>query len=413
MKKIILFLLLPVMSNAQFVTQGVCTQSSNLITLNGISQSPYAGRVFCTTAFNLNNNFDLHFNAYMGSVYNNGMAFLFMPGAQPTASSPATVINTDNIHNFGTGSIATDFVIEFDIRGSFCYSGQNTSYEPVTDINHISYWKNNSSCNFGNYFSAYSALGTINYYAFEPYEIKWTKSTNTLATYYNNVLIKSNVIDLVGLLGTSVYWGFSTGCYCVTGGPALKDINLNSAWLLPFSITSFNAIKYDYAIKLDWETDHEQNTSHFIVEKANDGLHFSQIDRVDASVNSSALKKYSFVDNKPLYGTNFYRLKMVDANGRTTYSNIIAIKFNSSSKEITIFPNPVQNDLQVQIPPAIVGQAVLQIQDISGRILKEQTIRLSNAAFSTSITTADLSKGIYVLVLRSGDEKETKKFIKN
>ena len=413
MKRIFFLLLFPLSSKAQFVLQGVATQSANLITTNGISQSPYAGRVFCTTAFNLNNNFDLRFNAYMGSLYNNGMAFLFMPGAQPTASTPPTVINTDNIHNFGTGSIATDFVVEFDIRGSFCNAGQNTSYEPTTDINHISYWKNNSVCNFGNYYSAYSAIGAINYYAFEPYEIKWTKSTNTLATYYNNVLIKSNIIDLVGLLGTSVYWGFSSGCYCVTGGPALKDVYLNGSWLLPFDIISFNATKYDNAIKLNWETDREQNTSHFIVEKSNDGANFSFMQKVDAAVNSTTIKKYSLVDDKPLYGTNFYRLKMIDASGRLTYSDIVAVKFNSSSKEITVFPNPAQKELQVQIPATISGEAVLQVQDISGRILKEQTIQLNNSLFSTSINTTDLSKGIYLLVLRHGDEKETKKFIKN
>jgi len=411
-KKIILLLLIPVMSKAQFVLQGVATQSSNMITINGISQTPYAGRAFCTTAFNLNNNFDLRFNAYMGNVFNNGMAFLFIT-TPPTISNPPTVINTDNIHNFGTGSIANDFVVEFDIRGSFCYAGQNTSYEPTTDVNHVSYWKNNSSCNFGNYFSAYSSLGTINYYAFEPYEIKWTKSTNTLATYYNNILIKSNIIDLVGLLGTTVYWGFSSGCYCVTGGPALKDVYLNGAWLLPFDITSFNATKYDNAIKLNWETDREQNTSYFIVEKSNDGVNFSFLQKVDAAVNSTTIKKYSMIDDKPLYGTNFYRLKMVDASGRLTHSDIVAVKFNSSSKEMTVFPNPAQKELQVQIPASISGQAVLQIQDISGRVLKEETIQLNNSLFSTSINTNDLSKGIYLLVLRHGNKKETKKFIKN
>lgn len=412
MKKIILLLLMPVVSRAQFVLQGVATQASNQITINGVSQTPYAGRVFCTTAFNLNNNFDLRFNAYMGNVFNNGMAFLFIT-TPPTVSNPPTVINTDNIHNFGTGSIANDFVVEFDIRGSFCAAGQNTSYEPTSDINHVSYWKNNSSCTFGNYYSPYSALGTINYYAFEPYEIKWTKSTNTLQTYYNNVLIKSNVIDLVGLLGTSVYWGFSSGCYCVTGGPAIKDVYLNGAWLLPFDITSFNATKYDNAIKLNWETDREQNTSHFIVEKSSDGVNFSFLQKVDAAVNSATIKKYSLVDNKPLYGTNFYRLKMVDASGKLTYSDIVAVKFNSSSKEMTVFPNPVQKELQVQIPASISGEAVLLIQDISGRTLKEETIQLNNSLFSTSINTTGLSKGIYLLVLSYGDKKETKKFIKN
>jgi len=345
-KLIILLFLVPSVCYAQFVRQGVATQSGGTFTLNGISQTPYAGRVFCTTAVNLNNNFDLRFNAYMGNVFNNGMAFLFKPGTVPTATNPPTVISTDNIHNFGTGSIATNFVIEFDIRGSFCVAGQNTSYEPVTDVNHVSYWRNNSPCTFGNYYSPYSALGTINYYAYEPYRIKWTKATNTLETYYNNVLIKSNVVDLVGLLGTTVYWGFSAGCYCVTGGPSIKDLFLNGTFVLPFSIKSFTAEKKNDGVHLKWQSESEQSTSHFIVEHGTDGSSFSELQRVEAAGNSSTVMYYTAAHSKPVYGTNFYRLKMVDLDGKITYSDIVAIKVSNDNYKIAVFPNPVQNEVR-------------------------------------------------------------------
>jgi hypothetical protein len=413
MKKLIILLtLIPCFVQAQFVKQGVATSSGNTFTLNGISQSPYAGRLFCKTAVNLNNNFDLTFNAYLGNVFNNGMAFLFIPGAVPTASNPPCVINTDNIHNFGTGSIATDFVIEFDIRGSFCVSGQNTSYEPTTDINHVSYWKNNSSCTFGNYYSPYSALGTINYYAYEPYRIKWTKSTNTLQTYYNNVLIKSNVVDLVALLGTTVYWGFSSGCYCVTGGPSIKDMFLNGTRLLPFSITGFTAEKKNSSVKLNWESNSEQNTSHFIVEKSIDGSNFSALQRVEASGNSSTQKSYTATDAKPIYGTNFYRLKMIDLDGKFTYSDIVAIKVNNDSYMVSVFPNPVQNELQIQIPATVNAACIIQLQDISGKLIRQKTVQLNNTLLSTSINVEDLGKGIYLVVVQYGDTKETQKIIK-
>lgn len=413
MKKITLLLLfIPFVCTAQFVTQGICTQTGGTFTLNGISQSPYAGRVFSTTAFNLNNNFDLHFNAYMGNIYNNGMAFLFKPGTVPTATNPPTVINTDNIHNFGTGSIATDFVIEFDIRGSFCAAGQNTSYEPLTDINHVAYWKNNSPCNFSNYYSAYSALGTINYYVWEPYRIKWTKSTNTLETYYNNVLIKSNIIDLVALLGTSVYWGFSTGCYCVTGGAAIKDLYLNGVWLLPNNLLSFAAEKNNNGVKLNWQTDKEINSSHYIVEKSTDGRNFYFMDKINASGNSTTLKNYTAYDTRALYGNNFYRLKMVDIDGQFSYSNIVLVKNTDGVKQLTVFPNPVDNELQVQVPNGIKEEAVLQVQDISGKILRQQTLPLNGMVTYTSVVTNGLSKGIYLLVVLHNGSKETVKFIK-
>src|SRR4051812_47097378 len=88
---------IPVFGRAQFVAQGVCTQTGTTFTLNGISQAPYAGRVFCTQSVNLNNDFDLTFTTLLGNPYNNGFAFLFINGAMPTATYPPTVINTDNI----------------------------------------------------------------------------------------------------------------------------------------------------------------------------------------------------------------------------------------------------------------------------------------------------------------------------
>lgn len=413
MKKLILLLfLIPFIGKAQFVRQGIATQSGNTFTLNGISQTPYAGRFFSTTAFNLNNDFDLRFNAYLGNSFNNGMAFLFIPGATPTTTSPAVVISTDNIHNFGTGSIANDFVIEFDVRGSFCVAGQNTSYEPTTDINHIAYWRNNSHCTFSNYYSPYSALGTISLYAFEPYRIRWTKATNTLETYYNNVLIKSNVIDLVGLLGTTVYWGFSSGCYCVTGGPAIKDLFLNGTFVLPFSITSFTAEQKRSGVVLNWRSDSEQSTSHFIVEHGTDGRNFSGVDRVEAAGHSSSEKRYMATHNKPVYGTNFYRLKMVDIDGRFTYSDIIAIKINNDNYKVSVFPNPLQDEIRLQIPASGHGSCLVQLQDISGKLVRQKTVQLTNSVLSTTINIEDLSKGIYVLLVQYDNHKEVQKIVK-
>lgn len=412
-KAFLFFLLIPFFSYAQVVTQGICTRSAgDVFTLNGISQSPYAGRFFCTAPVNLNSNFDLRFNAYLGNIFNNGMAFLFIPGTQPTATNPPVVISTDNIHNFGTGSITSDFVIEFDIRGSFCAAGQNTNYEPTTDINHISYWRNNSSCTFGNYYSPYSALGTVNYYAYEPYRIRWTKATNTLETYYNNVLVKSNVIDLVGLLGTTVYWGFSAGCYCVTGGPSISGMTLNGSKVLPLSLTGFAAEKKHDAVELQWQTGHEQNTSHFILERSIDGIQFSPLQRIAAAGNSTQPVNYTTLDKAPFSGTNFYRLKMVDIDGRFTYSKILSVKMDAIAQKTIIFPNPVASELHVQLPAGKKGQCTLQVADGQGRVLRQQQVQLNNNAFFTTINIGDLPAGIYWLQVHYADGRETQKIMK-
>ncbi len=415
MKKIFTLLVLaPCFAGAQFVRQGVCTKSGNTFTLNGISQSPYAGRFFATAPVNLNNNFDLTFSAYLGNNFNNGMAFLFLPGAVPTATYPPTVISTDNIHNFGTGSIANDFVIEFDIRGSFCAAGQNTSYEPTTDVNHVSYWRNNSSCTFGNYYSPYSSLGTINYYAYEPYRIKWTKSTNTLETYYNNVLIKSNVVDLVGLLGANVYWGFSSGCYCVTGGPSIKNMALNGAVILPLTMLEFSGKTVNNNGVISWKTTDEDNTHSFDIERSTDGRNYTAAGTV-AAVNQPGVHQYSFTDNNiTAFGTRivYYRLKQIDIDGHFTYSKIIALTTDNEGGLIILYPNPVINEANITItinrPERVVGR----IMDNSGRIVKQQQWNIGAGSTSLTMDVKGLAKGFYSLELKGETINAKRQFVK-
>jgi hypothetical protein len=66
---------------------------------------------------------------------------------------------------------------------------------------------------------------------------------------------------------------------------------------------------------LNWQTAQEINTSHFIIERSANGTDFSSIGKVSASGNNSITKDYLYTDTKPAKGTNYYRLKMVDADG--------------------------------------------------------------------------------------------------
>jgi|GEM_PF-1974606 len=415
-RKFVVFLVLAFSVNgkAQFVTQGICTKSGNAFTLNGISQAPYAGRFFNTTALNLNSNFDLRFNTYLGNVFNNGMAFVLLPGAQPTAAYPPVVIGTDNIQNFGTGSIPTDFVIEFDIRGSFCVAGQNTNYEPTTDINHIAYWKNNSPCTFGNYYSPYSALGTINYYAYEPYRIQWTKSTNTLQTYYNNVLIKSNVVDLVGLLGSNVYWGFSTGCYCVTGGPVVQDITLNGIALLPLTLLEFKGSVVNHNGVISWKTAEEINTHSFDIERSVDGINYTAVGNV-AAANRPGDHQYTYTDNATSSlgaAVVYYRLKQIDIDGRYTYSKIVVLSLDNSKNIVLLYPNPVSDNGSLTITVNRPGKVQGRIIDLSGKLVKEYQWQLIAGSTALSLDLSKLAKGMYYLELKGEAINERKQFVK-
>jgi hypothetical protein len=257
-------------------------------------------------------------------------------------------------------------------------------------------------------------LGTINYYAYEPYRIKWTKSTNTLETYYNNVLVKSNVVDLVGLLGANVYWGFSSGCYCVTGGPSIKNMALNGAVILPLTMLEFSGKTVNNNGVISWKTTDEDNTLSFDIERSIDGRNYTTAGTV-AAVNQPGVHQYSFTDNNiTALGTRivYYRLKQIDIDGHFTYSKIIALTTDNEGGLIIVYPNPVVNEANITItisrPELVLGR----ITDNSGRTVKQQQWNIAAGSTSLTMDVKGLAKGFYFLELKGETINAKRQFVK-
>lgn len=184
----------------------------------------------------------------------------------------------------------------------------------------------------------------------------------------------------------------------------------SSTSALPVNLISFTADKLNNAVQLNWQTMSEKNFSFFEAERSNDGIIFSRLGEVPISFNNSTKKNYSYTDNSPITGTNFYRLKMVDADAKFTYSKTVALRFDGSNNALQIFPNPAKDILHVQVTGSNEN-AVLQIVDLTGRKLKEQRINVDGTT-SVSVDINDLPKGMYNLLLKTNSKTEHQKFVK-
>jgi len=184
----------------------------------------------------------------------------------------------------------------------------------------------------------------------------------------------------------------------------------SSASALPVTLISFIAKKNNNSVQLNWQTATEINTSFYAIERCNDGNNFTAIGQVNSDGSSSSIKNYSYTDQQPLTGINYYRLKMVDADGKFTYSKIVAIKMDSKNSSLQIFPNPAKNMLNVQISGANEN-ATLQIIDMTGRKIKDEKISL-NGTTSFPVDISNLPKGTYNLWLKGNSINENQKFVK-
>jgi hypothetical protein len=111
--------------------------------------------------------------------------------------------------------------------------------------------------------------------------------------------------------------------------------------VLPIVLLDFSAVPNAESIHVKWTTVLEENFEKFIVQRSQDGLEFHEIAVIQgAGRNLYGIKtNYSFEDNSPLVGYNYYRLKAVDWDGRFEIFGVKAVKLNKA-KHLSIYPNP-------------------------------------------------------------------------
>jgi uncharacterized delta-60 repeat protein len=179
--------------------------------------------------------------------------------------------------------------------------------------------------------------------------------------------------------------------------------------ILPVSLLDFNAVLQNKSVLLKWKIASEKNLTGFVIERSADGNRFMEINSVKATGVSAFTRDYSIMDEQPLKDINFYRLKIVDVDGKFTYSNIVAVKINAEIK-LQIYPNPAERILFVEANGSNEN-AIVQIVDGGGRKLKEVKVFL-NGKTSFSVDISSLANGIYNLILHKKEKTELQKFIK-
>jgi hypothetical protein len=86
-----------------------------------------------------------------------------------------------------------------------------------------------------------------------------------------------------------------------------------------------------HTVALNWVTLNEFNTDQFILEKSQDGIHFTSFGYVPAAGLSSEERQYAYVDGNPFSGISFYRIKEMDIDGLVHYSHIAQVQWSQGA----------------------------------------------------------------------------------
>jgi hypothetical protein len=195
----------------------------------------------------------------------------------------------------------------------------------------------------------------------------------------------------------TVTYNYTNGA-CATSSTA--SINITTTGALPVKLVYFNAEKQGSTALLQWATTEEINNSYFEVERSSNSVNFSPIKKVDANnSNSNQLNKYSAIDNTPLPGNNFYRLKQVDIDGKVSYSSVVELSF-SGSTALKVFPNPAtQNEITVNY--TLGSLKTIAVYSVENKLMLMRN--LNNVSGNQKLDISNLAKGVYIIKL-SGDK---------
>jgi hypothetical protein len=153
-------------------------------------------------------------------------------------------------------------------------------------------------------------------------------------------------------------------------------------------------VNYGCSNRLSWVSEKEASSKSFEVEISNDGRNFNTLASINAAGNSGSPKNYTYTDINPVNGDNYYRLKMIDIDGKFVYSKVLKTNINCDRRSIKIHPNPVMvnNNLTVIID-GYSGTLKGELMDVAGKVIR--TYVLKNG--TNTVQIADMAQATYLL----------------
>lgn len=198
------------------------------------------------------------------------------------------------------------------------------------------------------------------------------------------------------------------GCFCIT-----------IDGILPVEMNSFSAVGLNNAVRVDWSTATETNTSHFLLERSTDSANWSQAAQVQARGESSSEVHYSFTDENVTVGTVYsYRLTVVNMDGSSDIYSEIASATPSGSATVTEFalaqnyPNPFNPETNISYTLADFAKVTLKVYTVTGAEVATLVNETQSAGrFNVSFNAATLPSGLYFYRLDAGNFTDTRKML--
>lgn len=226
---------------------------------------------------------------------------------------------------------------------------------------------------------------------------------------------KSNVNSFVAKFGASIL--LNSGSTERQYSLYMKGFDYPDQLVLPIKLEFFNAtLASAKKVDLKWASLMEENASHFVVERSVDGTNYADVAMVFAMGNSSTRNVYSYPDNIGNLSATviYYRLRMVDVDGKTDYSAVRTVRVSKSTENqvnILTYPNPVLSDLRVTVPFGWQNKKVsYEVINAAGMVVNRKIV--AAASQTENFDFKAMQPGVYVVKVVCGTEVAQQKIVK-
>ncbi|HVZ56973.1 MAG TPA: T9SS type A sorting domain-containing protein [Chitinophagaceae bacterium] len=225
----------------------------------------------------------------------------------------------------------------------------------------------------------------------------------------------ANANSLVSYINTARITGLTQG-----GDPVVDDgtaVIGPMATTLDVKLGSFTVQTVAGNAQLDWVTLSETRNDHFVIERSTDGIRFDGVGDVKGAGTTSYTTHYRFSD--PLAGVAasvlYYRLRIVDIDGKSTFSKIVALRLGGSVaiRNYTVYPNPFTGNIKLSISSTKETGATIRISNAAGQVLVNRTVTLQPGDNVVVLGNLDaLQTGLHVMEILTEDGHISQKIMK-
>ncbi len=211
-----------------------------------------------------------------------------------------------------------------------------------------------------------------------------------------------NATDVLSIGGVIKFRGgepTKTGPSYANSSTGASPSGFSPGGVLPVKFIGFNVVRKNSDVLVQWSTAEESNSSHFEIQRSDNGTVWTTSGTVAAAGNSNTIKSYSFTDRTPINNIAYYRIRQVDFDGFAYLTAVRVIKNGNATTDIKIHGN-TGSAVIVHFEKQVEGKVMVKLVSLGGHTIARMA--LNNPLGQVMVPVTNASQGIYVVTVNDG-----------